>query len=214
MHEHQRDDPQCEAGAVVLAVDRDDRQHDQVGEDEREHAGERDPARPQHCGERDVADRAHERDDGDQRSENDVLEQPKRRGRIVEERGFEHAIRDEAGEPREREADADLLPEHLPVAAEVVRHVRPCLGGDEPAAERQRARGGGVYVSRLRRESVVASFVLEPPRDEEAKEDRHEDDQDGAAEKLREREPPAEQDPEHEPELPDEVRRRELKRER
>ena len=44
--EHQHDDAQRERAAVVLAVDRDDREHDQIGEQEREHAGETDPARP------------------------------------------------------------------------------------------------------------------------------------------------------------------------
>jgi prolipoprotein diacylglyceryl transferase len=46
-HEHQRGDAEREAPAVVLPVDRNDRQHDQVGEEKREHATERDPAGPQ-----------------------------------------------------------------------------------------------------------------------------------------------------------------------
>ena len=53
--------------AVVLAVDVEDRQDDQVGEDERDHAAETDPAVPQHGSERDVADRAHEREHRHQR---------------------------------------------------------------------------------------------------------------------------------------------------
>src|SRR5438445_11159165 len=51
--------------AVVLAVDVEDGQHDQVGEDEGKHAAEADAAIPEHRGERDVADRADEADDRD-----------------------------------------------------------------------------------------------------------------------------------------------------
>src|SRR5207249_3452975 len=55
--------------SVVFAVDVEDWQHDQVGEDEGEHAAEADAAVPQYGGERDVADRADEGDDGNQRAD-------------------------------------------------------------------------------------------------------------------------------------------------
>jgi hypothetical protein len=65
---------------VVLAVDVEDREDDQVGGDEREHAAERDPAVPEHGRERDVADRAYERDHRDERS---VQRAPDRRQSAV-----------------------------------------------------------------------------------------------------------------------------------
>jgi hypothetical protein len=48
-------------------------------------------------------------------------------GRIVEEDGLEGLAWDEADEAGDQEAESDLLPQHLPVAAEVVRDVRPRL---------------------------------------------------------------------------------------
>jgi len=54
--------------AVVLAVDVQDRHHDQIREDERDDAAEADAAIPQHGSQRHVPDRAHEREHGDDRS--------------------------------------------------------------------------------------------------------------------------------------------------
>ena len=65
--EHDGDEQRGEPAAVDLAVVRDDRRDQQVGEEERDDAGERDAARPQHGGERHVADRADERERGDDR---------------------------------------------------------------------------------------------------------------------------------------------------
>ena len=124
-------------------------------------------------------------------------EQTERRGRVVQEQCLEHAIRDEAGEPREEEPEADLFPEHPPVTAEVVRHVGPRLGGNEPAAERQRALGRVMLMPGGGGARVLAGFLFELARDEEAEQNRHEDDEDGAAEELSECETPAEQNPEH-----------------
>src|SRR5205085_2100030 len=62
--------PEQERGhppAVVLAVDVEDREHDQVGEDEREDAAEADPAVPEDRRERHVPDRADEAQDRDRR---------------------------------------------------------------------------------------------------------------------------------------------------
>ena len=78
--------------AVVLAVDRDDRQHDQVGEEERQHAGEADPARPQHRRERHVADRADEAEHGDERPDDHVLERAERAAGVLEEQAVEEAV--------------------------------------------------------------------------------------------------------------------------
>ena len=83
--EHDRDQERRDPAAVVLAVDEHDRDHDQVGEDERDHAGERDPAGPQHRGERDVPDRAHEGERGDDRADDDVLEQLDRAAGVGDE---------------------------------------------------------------------------------------------------------------------------------
>ena len=181
-HEHQRGDPQGEAGAVVLAVGEDDRQHDQVGEDEGHHAGEAQAARPQHGGQRDVADRADEaqhRDDGpDERA-------PQRlhgRGRVVEEEAVEEVVAQQRDEAGEQEAGEDLLPQHLPVATEVVRHVRPRLRRGHALAPGQVAAGGVVLVTGVgslrvharaasssgetkgRRSSHMRAIITMPPR--------------------------------------------------
>lgn len=52
--------------AVVLSMDVEHRQHDQVGINEGDRSTEADAAIPQHRRERNVADRADERHDGDQ----------------------------------------------------------------------------------------------------------------------------------------------------
>ena len=95
-----------------------------------------------------------------------------------------------------------------------------CATSDQASSEvsrwRQRARRAGQWCScpRLRRLRVRARLLLEPPRDEEADPGPHERDQDEAAEELRERELPAEEDPHHDPDLEHEVRRGELERHR
>ena len=73
-HEHHRDEQRREPAAVVLPVGVDDRDDDQVGEDERDHAGERDAAAPEHGRERDVPDRADERERRDERADDHVLD--------------------------------------------------------------------------------------------------------------------------------------------
>ena len=73
---------------------------------------------------------------------------------------------------------------------------------------------GVVLVPGLRRERVSARLLLEAARDEEPQPGPHERDQEHAADELRERELPAEEDPDHDPELEDEVRGRELERHR
>ena len=69
--------------AVVLPVDVQDREDDQVGEDEGDHAAEADAAVPQHGGERDVADGAHEGQHRDDRA--DERAPDRRDDRVVDE---------------------------------------------------------------------------------------------------------------------------------
>jgi len=57
---------------------------------------------------------------------------------------------------------------------------------------------------------VLARGGLEPRCDERAQKERHQGDHHEAADVLGKRELPADQRPEHEPQLPNEVRRREL----
>src|SRR5262245_40014351 len=61
---------------------------------------------------------------------------------------------------------------------------------------------------------IRARLLLEAPRDEEPEPGPHERDQEQPADELGERELPTEEDPDHYPELEDEVRGRELERHR
>src|SRR5664280_2051639 len=72
-----------------------------------------------------VADRAHEAEDGDDRSDERVLDQLHTCRRVGDEEGVEEAVVKLPDEPGEQEADRDLPVEHPPVIAEVVRHIRP-----------------------------------------------------------------------------------------
>src|SRR5205814_10016550 len=47
--------------AIILPIDVDDREHNEVGVDERDYAAKTDPAIPKNCGERDISDRADKR---------------------------------------------------------------------------------------------------------------------------------------------------------
>ena len=161
-HEHQRGDPQRELPAVVLAIDQDDWQHDQIGEQEGHHAAEADPARPQHRGERHVADRADEREHRDHGSGDDVLDRADSRRGVLQKQRVEEAVaelRDEAGE---EEADGDLLPEHSPVVAEVVGDVGPRFRRAQSLANAHLPAGRLVLVAGLRRLRVLACLFLEP----------------------------------------------------
>ena len=55
-------------------------------------------------------------------------------GRVLDEEGVEEVVAEQADEAGEQEADRDLLPEHLPVGAEVVGDVGPGRGRGEPLA--------------------------------------------------------------------------------
>ena len=70
----QREESKRGAGAVEAAVDEEQRQRDEVGEDEADDAAEGDAVGPERGREGDVADRADERDHGEQGGDGDVLE--------------------------------------------------------------------------------------------------------------------------------------------
>ena len=118
--------------AVVPAVDVDDRQDDQVGEDERQHAAEADPAVPEDRGERDVPDRADEAQDGDQRT---YEWPPELRERVValEEQGTPEGVWHPGGQgARDQEAPDNVDPDRGPVHHEVVGGRREPLGRAQP----------------------------------------------------------------------------------
>ena len=67
-------------------------------------------------------------------------------GRVLEEEGVEEVVAEQADEAREQEAERDLLPQHLPVAAEVVRDVGPRLDRASAAARQGIASAGRVVL--------------------------------------------------------------------
>ena len=104
-------------------------------------------------------------------------------GASLDEEAVEEVVAEQADEAGEQEAERDLLPEHLPVAAEVVGHVGPGrgrasaaraatpaprrrvgAGGPRPPAERARA-----PAPRLRRETNsrstahISAIITMPP---------------------------------------------------
>jgi len=170
-----------------------------------DHPGEADPAGPQHRGERHVADRADEAEDRHHRSDDRVLDELHARRRVGDEQAVEEAVGQLADEPGEQEADRDLLPQHRPVVAEVMRDVRPRCGGSQPLTDRHRLARHVVLVAGVRRPGVLPRLLLEAFRDEQPQQHGHRDDQDQSANELGERELPADQHPEDDPQLEDEV---------
>jgi len=71
-----------------------------------------------------------------------------------------------------------------------------------------------VLVAGVRGARVCPRLLVERTRDEQPQQERHEHDENEPAEELCGGELPDEEDPEHEPELPDEIPRGELERER
>ena len=61
------------------------------------------------------------------------------RRRVLDEEAVEEVVAEQADEAGEQEAERDLLPQHLPVAAEVVGDVRPGVE-DEVSRSRQLSR--------------------------------------------------------------------------
>ena len=131
-------------------------------------------------------------------------------GASVRKRLLNTPIGSSATKPAIRKPTRDLLPEHLEVAAEVVRDVRPGGHRREPLAPAALADRALVLVARVGRLRVArassSSRLLTSSRSAEP----DERDQHDPADELGQRELPAEEDPEHDPELEDEVRRREL----
>ncbi len=130
---------------VVLAVDVEDRGDDQVGEQERDHPAEADPALPQHDGQRDVADRADERDDrhdgADQRA-------PDLGGQRVP--GEEERLPERVGHPggdraRDEQPDRQVPDDRRPLHHEHVAHRGETAAGQQPLAERAGAADGHVH---------------------------------------------------------------------
>ena len=66
-----------------------------------------------------------------------------------QEQAVEEVVAEQRDEAREQEAERDLLPEHLPVAAEVVGDVRPGVRGAQPLAQGQLRARGVVLVPRV-----------------------------------------------------------------
>ena len=95
-----------------------------------------------------------------------------------------------------------------------------CATSDQASAESSRSRQrklrarGVVLVPRGRMQRVRPRLVLLPARYEQAQQQRHQHDHHDPADVFAERELPADQDPQDEAELPDEVRRGELEGER
>src|SRR5690348_8443254 len=101
-------------GAVVLPVDDQDRNDDQVGEDERDHAAEADPAVPQHGSQRHVADRADEAEQRDDRADD---RPPELGGQRVpgQEQVLPEAVRHPGGDgPGDQQAQDDVADHRRP----------------------------------------------------------------------------------------------------
>ena len=64
--------------------------------------------------------------------------------------------------PARRKPSDDLLPQHLPVAAEVVGDVRPGRGARQPLAQRELLAGRVVLVAGVGLLGVAAGRLLEP----------------------------------------------------
>ena len=133
---------------------------------------------------------------------------------MLEEEAVEEPVAELGDEPGEKEPDRDLLVEHLPVTTEVVSHVGPCADRRQLLSQGHLLAGHVVLMTGVGRRGMLARLLLDPARNEDPEDEGHDHDHDQAADVLRDRELPADQHPEHEPELPDEVRGGELERER
>ena len=75
---------------------------------------------------------------------------------------LEEAVAELGDEPGEQEPERDLLPQHLPVAAEVVRDVRPRARRRQPLAPGQLLAGRVMLMAGVGLERVLARLLLEP----------------------------------------------------
>ena len=135
-------------------------------------------------------------------------------GRVDDEQAVEEVVAEQTDEAGEQEAERDLAIEHRPVVAEVVRDVRPRLDRDATARAATSRSGRVVLVAGLGVRGVLAGSPLQARRDERAQQHGHDRDQQQAADELGQRELPADQDPDHDSELDDEVGRGELEGQR
>ena len=110
-------------------------------------------------------------------------------------RRVEEVVAQQADEAGEQEADRDLLPEHLPVAAEVVGDVGPGARRRQPLPPVPLRSRGRVDVVTCACLGVLARLLLQLRRDEAPQQDRHQRDQHDPADELGQRELPADQDP-------------------
>ena len=120
-----------------------------------------------------------------------------------------------ATKPASRKPIGDLLPQHLPVAAEVVRDVRPRPRRGQPARQPERLRPRVMLMAGCRPRRRGRAPPPQPSRDEEQPQSSgHQHDHHDPAEVLGERELPADQHPQDQPQLPHEVGGGELERQR
>ena len=81
---------------------------------------------------------------------------------VPEEQAVEEVVaqlRDEAGQ---QEPDDDLLVDHLPVPAEVVRDIRPCRGRGQALTPAEPLAGGLVMVASVSLLGVLAGLDFQP----------------------------------------------------
>src|SRR3546814_9616100 len=104
--------------------------------EEGHHAAERVPLRPQHRRRRHVAHRADEGKEGDDRRDGGVLKHSEEGEALpaasANEEGVPKDLRDEDGnEPGDREAEENLLPDHLPFHEEGMGDPPPAPAGEQ-----------------------------------------------------------------------------------
>ncbi len=106
--------------SVVLAINVQDRKNDQIGKDERDHATETDAAIPEHRGQRNIADRAYERDYRHQRP-NDRAPQGREQRTFHDEERSPELGRDPGGKRTgDEQAAGDVKPDRNPVHHEIM----------------------------------------------------------------------------------------------
>src|SRR6202050_3459423 len=200
-------DEQHHLGAVVLPVDHQDRHDDQVGEDERDDAAEADAAVPQHRGEGDVADRADEAQQADDRA--DQRPPQFRRQRVAgEEQVAPEAVRHPGGaRAGDQQAERDVADDGGPLHHEDVRHRGEGLPRPEPVPQAALGlnghvhRGVAFHRSGTSLSGLGAGGVEEPLPQQQAEQQRQQDDHDRATGELGQGELPAHQQRQDDAEL-------------
>src|SRR5436853_229867 len=116
---------------------------------------------PEDGGKGRVSDRADEAQHRDQGAGDHVLDRAQHRRPVLDEESIEEVVAEEADEAGEQEADRDLLPEHQPVAPEVLSHPAPRLRRAEPLAPAPAATPAAVDVAGLRLLRVLPGLLLQ-----------------------------------------------------